>query len=241
MMGQTVYLHLLIISLFSSSSDAAIASNHEAPTAAPISNQEMAYPPFGEGNWFKVPMTDAPLSTGQDTYDTKNETILPYRNESEPRLQTPYLRGGRVLYSYAVSYRCNCYGCSCGKGCSTTCCSTCYTYYTYCTAGRFNPGGQVSSASSATINCPACPAGQYQPNTKQASCLVCPKVRYDIHFSYIHICYIVEVVVMHSIIFQILSFSHFVRPCEFIFVHSSFSGILLPNCWTISEHCLYHW
>jgi hypothetical protein len=80
---------------------------------------------------------------------------------------------GRALYDFALSYSCNCYSCSCGKGCTTSCCSKCYTYYTYCTAGRYNsPNGYVVDGSS----CTACTGGQYQSSTRATSCNTCTAV-----------------------------------------------------------------
>jgi hypothetical protein len=78
----------------------------------------------------------------------------------------------RKLYSFYTTYSCSCYTCSCGKGCSTSCCSTCYSYWDYCAAGRYYPNGYISSGST----CYACPAGRYQPNTGQSSCMTCPAV-----------------------------------------------------------------
>lgn len=56
----------------------------------------------------------------------------------------------RKLADWSTSYSCNPHSCSCGKGCSTTCYDTCYTYYNYCTAGRYSPSGSVVSTSSCT-------------------------------------------------------------------------------------------
>jgi hypothetical protein len=79
----------------------------------------------------------------------------------------------RKLYNFYTTYSCSCYTCSCGKGCSTSCCSTCYSYWDYCAAGRYYPNGYITSGTA----CTACPAGRYQPNTGQSSCMTCPAVK----------------------------------------------------------------
>jgi hypothetical protein len=79
----------------------------------------------------------------------------------------------RKLYSFYTTYSCSCYTCSCGKGCSTSCCSTCYSYWDYCAAGRYYPNGYISSGST----CTACPAGRYQPYTGYSYCFTCPAVK----------------------------------------------------------------
>jgi hypothetical protein len=79
---------------------------------------------------------------------------------------------GRALYDFYTTYSCSCYSCSCGKGCTTSCCSTCYTYYTYCTAGRYYPNGYNVAGSS----CYACPGGQYQSAARATSCKTCSAV-----------------------------------------------------------------
>jgi hypothetical protein len=79
----------------------------------------------------------------------------------------------RKLYSFYTTYSCSCYTCACGKGCSTSCCSTCYSYWDYCAAGRYYPNGYIETGST----CYACPAGKYQPSTGQSSCNTCPAVK----------------------------------------------------------------